>query len=481
MRKSLLLSVLILVLFIVVGCSGDKNSSNNNSNGNGSVDEDNGESEENELESMTEEDITLTYASWSHGDLNELLAERFMDIHPNITVDLVELEQDGWNDHLINLASNGELPDVFWYQGNVDIAIRNAWLGDFTEYFENDPETSTILTTLQDKGYFDDERKMAAPSKYLPYTVFLDENLFKQMNVDMPSPDWTYSEMIDLMREMTIPEEGIFGYNTLTQIFTMAPIINQDADGEFGWDGEEYDLTTEWADAMTQHAEFVRSGVHAPFADTDEAEAAFGDREIWAASTGRLAMQLDAWWTNELFSEPEFVDKGIEWVPYVVPKGDNAETEHKPAFIDFGSISSATEHPREAYELLKFFGWGKDGWEAKLEAFKTMEDEDGSLLFPFPDELPIIDDEDIWNELRSLLPDSQYYNDFLERAKEPIPLGGAAHAGFETFLDEVYFGGEYDNVEEAIIEGEVNAHDIAPDLTEKINLYKDEALEELFY
>ena len=483
-RKSLfgVLVAMFLVLFMVVGCSGDDkqsdgNASNNNNSVEGNGDNGGGESA---LDPMTEEDITLTYASFSNGELNKFLADKFMEKYPNITVELVELEQDGWNDHIMNLASTGELPDVFWYLGNVDIAVRNAWLGDFTEYFENDPESDTILTTLKDKGYFDGERKMAAPAKYLPYTVFLDENLFNKMNVDMPSPDWTYSEMLDLMREMTIPEEGIFGYNTFTQIFTMAPIINKDADGEFGWDGESYDLTGDWADATTQHGEFVRSGVHAPFFDTDEAEAAFGDRELWAGSSGKVAMQLDAWWTNGLFAEPEFVDKGIKWVPYTVPKGDNAETEHKPAFVDFGSISLATDYPREAYELLKFFGWGKDGWEAKLEAFKTMETEDGEPMFPFPDELPIINDEEIWSELRTLLPDSHYYDDFLERAKEPIPLGGAAAPGFQTFLDEVYFGGEYGNVEEAIINGEVNAHDLAPNSTEKANEFRREALDELF-
>lgn len=89
-------------------------------------------------------------------------------------------------------------------------------------------------------------------------------------------------------------------------------------------DGEKYDLTGDWADAAMQHAEYVRSGVHAPFFDSDEAEAAFGDRLLWAASTGRVAMQLDAWWTLNLFAQPEFVDKGIKWVPYPVPKGDNA-------------------------------------------------------------------------------------------------------------------------------------------------------------
>lgn len=479
-KKSMfsLFFVLLLTLLVAVGCSNDKNETNGKDD---SSSKDPGKTqEEAELPPMTEEEITLSYASWANSELNQFLADKFMEKYPNIKVELVQLDQDGWNDHLTNLASTGELPDVYWYLGNVDVPIRNGWLGEITEYFESDPESDHVLTTLKDAGYFDGERKLAAPAQYLPYTIFLEENLFKKMNVDMPSPDWTYSEMIDLMKEMTIPEEGIFGYNTFTKLVTMAPIVNQDGTGEFGWDGESYDLTKDWAEATNQHAEFVRSGVHAPLFDTDEAEAAFGDRLLWAANTGRLAMQLDAWWTIDLFSQPEFVDKGLNWVPYVVPKGDNAETQHKPAFIDFGAISSATEHPREAYELLKFFGWGKDGWEAKIEAFKTLENEDGSKTFKNPYGLPIIDNQEIWDEIAALLPDSHYYTDFLERAKEPIPLGGAAAPGFQTFLDEVYFGGEYGDVEAAIINGDVNSHDIAQELTDKINQYRQDALDDLF-
>ena len=215
-RKSLagLVFVLLLMLLLVVGCSNDEKPS-------GGEKEDDKVTEEGakelSLEPMTTEDITLTYASWANGALNQELANKFMELYPNITVELVQLEQEGWNDHLTNLASTGELPDVFWYLGNVDIAVRNSWLGDMTEYFENDPESETVLSTLKDQGYFDGERKLAAPVAYQPYTIFLDENLFNKMNKDMPSADWTYSEMIDLMKEMTVPEQGIYGYNSYTK------------------------------------------------------------------------------------------------------------------------------------------------------------------------------------------------------------------------------------------------------------------------
>lgn len=433
-----------------------------------------------ELASMTEEEITLRFASWENPELQQHLAKDFMEKYPNITVELVTVDQENWNDGLTNLANTGSLPDVFWYQGNVDVPIVNGWLGDMTEQWEADPESAEVLTTLQETGYIDNERKMAAAVFYQPFTVFLDENVFNKLNVEMPSQDWKYSEMIDLMKKMTVPEQEIFGYNDYTKLVTMGPIVQADAIGEFGWDGEKFDMTTYWAESMTQQAELVRTGVHAPFFDTDEAEAAFGDRLLWAASTGRIAMQLDAWWTKDLFATDEFVDKGIKWVPYPVPQGDNATTSNKPGFVDFGSVSSATEYPREAYELLKFMGWGKDGWNSRLEAYKTLTNDDGSKLFTYPSGLPLTQDQAIWDAVAAELPDNDYYKNYLEYVKEPIPLGGAVIPGFQTFLEEVYFGGEYGDVEAAIIAGTVNASDIAAELTEKLNQYYEEAMAEIF-
>ena len=469
-----LVSSLALATLVITGCGKSGNDT-------GSSEEKGGAKETTEtLADMTDEDITLTFASWENPDLQKHLADEFMEKYPNIKVELVTVDQENWNDGLSNLANSGQLPDVYWYQGNVDIPIVNGWLGDMTEYWEADPESKEVLNSLQQTGYINNEQKMAAAVFYQPYTVFLDKNVFNKLNVDMPDADWTYSEMIDLMKKMTVPEQEIYGYNDFTKLVTMAPIVQQDALGEFGWDGEKFDLTKDWADAMTTQAEFVRSGVHAPYFDSDEAEAAFGDRTLWAASTGRIAMQLDAWWTKDLFATDEFVDKGIEWVPYPVPQGDSKDTTHKPGFIDFGSFNSATEHPREAYELLKWMGWGKEGYQSRLEAYKTLTNEDGSQMFTYPNGLPLTQDQEIWDAVATELPDSDYYKNFLELVKEPVPLGGAVIPGFQTFLDEIYFGGEYGDVEQAIIQGEVNASDIAADLTEKLNQYHEDAMNEIF-
>lgn len=478
MKKLLLV---LLTLLMVVGCS------------KGSEGQKDGESFD-ELPAMTEDEITITVATWQQESLKNALKDGFEDKYPNITIEFVDVDGDAWMDSLTNLASAGNLPDVFWYQSDVDVPIRNGWLGDLTPYWNADPETEDVLDTLKDQGVFPmtdgSEKKLAAASAYQPFTIFLDENLFKRFNKEMPSSDWKWSEMISLMKEMTIPESGIFGYNTYTLPLTMSPIVNGDAVGEFGWDGEKYDLTGYWAESLQKHAEYVQTGVHAPFFDTDEAEAAFGDRLLWAASTGKVAMQLDAWWTKTLFSTPEFVDKGIKWVPYPVPKGDNAKTLNKPAFIDFGSISPTTEYPREAYEVLKWFGWGSEGWKVKLDHFANAILENGEKEFPFPDGLPLVKNSAVWDEVldqisAKLREDGNedqihYYSDFLDNAKFPIPLGGASHPGFQTFLIEQYFEGEYGNVEAEVIEGNLRAADIAKDLTDKLNQIREETLAELF-
>ena len=125
-------------------------------------------------------------------------------------------------------------------------------------------------------------------------------------------------------------------------------------------------------------------------------------------------------------------------------------------------------------------GWGSDGWNARIEAFDTLTNDDGSLMFEMPAGLPLVQNQALWDEVAARLPQDDYYTAYLERVKEPVPLGGAVIPGFQTWLEEVYFGGEYGDVENAAINGEVNPADIAPELTELLNQYHFDALDEIF-
>lgn len=423
------------------------------------------------LPPMTTEEITLTYASWDNPVMMEFMAERFMERYPNITVEVVHLSLDDYNEALFNLASAGQLPDVFWYLGDIATPLENQWLRDFSEFFDVDLESKYMPDSLKDAGMIGDKR-VSAPSKVLPFAIFLDQALFERLNVEMPSVDWTYNEMIELAKQMTLPEQQIFGMNMFTHLITIAPIVNQDAIGEFGWNGESFDFS-EFAAAYEQQRKFARTNVFPPPFGSEAAAAAFGDAEIWSASTGQLAMQVDAIWTANLFEEPEFKNKGIDFVIYPVPRGDDAITENKPAYVDFGGISSITPHPREAYELLKWMGWGTEGWMHKIEGYATLENSDGSLVFAYPDGVPILNNEEIWDAYQTLVPQTDYWMGFLDSVRSPVAMGSSYIPGFQSFLNWM---GEQD-IWGQLDRDEVNIFDIQDHITENANRFVQEAME----
>jgi multiple sugar transport system substrate-binding protein len=429
------------------------------------------------LPDMTTEEITLSYASWENTFLNEYLAQKFMEKYPNIKVELVPLALDGYNDSLLNLSSSGELPDAFWVLGECDFAIQNGLLGDMTEYWENDPEHENVLTTINDGkfGYYGTDKKWATPVKYMPDAVYANMTVFEDLNVDMPSTEWTWDQMIDSVKQMTVPEKGYYGYNDYRTIVTWYPIASSDTVwGEFGWDGTKFDMSS-WAVGLNQQAELMNGKYHAPLFDTDEAEAAFGDRTMWAAYSGKVAYQFDAWWTyNNLFSTQEYLDLGLKYVPYMIPRAEGTSSKHMVGTMDFGGISSNTEHPREAYELLKFMTWGQEGWANRIEGYKTLTDDAGKAISE--DCLPLTLDQGTWDAVAQFYPTGDderapYFEAFFANCKEPIPYGGTIIPGFGTFIAEAYAG-----VEDSVINGGVNAQDIQADLTEKLNAAHEEAM-----
>ena len=434
-------------------------------------------------EMNTTDQIHLTYATWDDWEMADYLAAKFTEKYPNIEVEIVKIPIDGYNDALLALASSGQLPDAYMYLSNVDMPTANGWLCDITEYWDNDPEADKFLSSIKESGRLDGERVFVVAGEYLPMCVYIDKAVFDKLNVPMPDSNWTYEEMLALMKSMTRPEEGIYGYNSFFGIISFAPVSLNDSICEFGWDGSNYKFDGAWATALNTEAEFRRLGYRA-MQGTEEWGAASGDIDMWPGASGRVAMQHDAWWTmNNIYTKSEAIEKGIEMIPYVLPRGANSKTDHKLAFLDYAAISSATDYPREAYEMLKFLTWGTDGWYERIEAFKTLTNEAGDKIYEVPNCLPLIDDDALWAEYRKLYPPASYYDDFFAHAKEPIGFGGTIIPGFVKFLNEIYQNGDYNgypNVEDAVFNGAIDANDVAADLNKKGREYYEAALETFY-
>lgn len=448
--------------------------------------------EETGLPPMTTDEITLTYVHFDNETLVPYLAEKFMEKYPNIKVETqYYVADDEYNNTILNMVNNQETPDCLMILGNCDFALSNQILGDMTEYWEADPENQNILPTINEAkmGYYGTDTKYATPMKFFPDAIYADMSVFEKLNVEMPSTDWSWDEMITAIKAVTSPNDGIYGFNQFHSLVTYYPVAaDPSCIGEFGWDGKSFHMEN-WAKGVNQWAELVNGKFHAPYFDTDEMEAWTGDRTSWAGSTGKIGFQLDTWWTYlNLFDTDEYKEKGIEFVPYTTPVVEGSGSKNVFGVLDFGGISSGTEHPREAYELLKWMGWGVEGWKHKVEAYKTLKAADETPIYRQSMPLPITLDEEVWNGMKEFYPSTEhenpteedkkygpYFDAFFEKCIHVIPFGDTQIPGFVNFI-----AGAYTGIEDSVrLEGK-NATDYIADLEEKANQYNKEAMQECF-
>jgi len=428
---------------------------------------------------LTVDDVTVTFGTWYDFELARYVADRFTDRHPNIQIEIVETPSTVYHmDNLLTMAAAQSLPDTFAFT-NLDVPVNNGWLLDFTDYWFNDPDSTMLLDSLHDHVLIDG-RAMRLPEAVFPQVIYLDRNIFNLLNEPMPPLDWVWEDMINLISHMSRVDMGIFGFDQLIGPATWAPIVLNDALSEFGWDGQSYNMY-EWARYMNLEAQWERLSYRA-LSDTDAWEAITGDRHLWPGSSGRVAMQMDAIWTfNSRYIREHYRERNILMVPYAIPMGANAQTNRRPAFIDFAGISATTNHPREAYEALKWMTFHTDAWHYRNIITPQLVTPAGEQIFRTPNRFPLTNDETVWADFRTLFPmDEPAWDHFLAVSREPVPLGGQGILGFAEWYNSQHVYGNFNGVtgiSNAIRGGVVDAFDVVQQMEETGRQYHERAID----
>lgn len=445
--------------------------------------------DESGLPAMTTENITLTYMNFDSDVLTQELAKKFMEKYPNITVESTYVVVGDYETTLTNLIAAGTMPDCLMF-GNCDYALSNKLLLDITEYWDADPENQNLMPTINELavGRYDSGRQWGAPIKFFPNAVYIDRTAMETLNLPMPDTNWTWSEMIDLIKKATdLTQEpayyGVGGNVRLDSLYGIA--ASQDIKGEFGWDGTGFDLSI-WAVGEQEQADLKLNHYYAPQRDTIDMLNWMGDSTVWEGATGRVALMAESYWTYmNLWNTEEYTnDLNIHYVPYPVPSVEEIDGVHNAvATIDMGGVSSATEHPREAYELLKFMGWGVDGWKAKLEIYhdESITNASGQPLIRDAMPVPITLNEEVWADYRTLYPtdevDGPYWDRYFASITRPVPFGWMSIAGYWNFCND-YFNKI--GIHSRVDTGKAKAADYADEATEQANQFHKEAMKEYF-
>ena len=487
MRKKLVAMMLAASMTIgLVGCGGGGNSGPTDTNI-----EITNEVEEVEIDGityskakdLTKDDIELVYFHFDQDETVQYLAERFMKIYPNIKVRPVYENVATYNDTLLTLVSDSNTPDVIMYS-DVDFALSNSLLADITDLWNSDPETQEVADTINDCGIgcFGTERRFAVPVKFFPGVMYIDLNVLKKLNVEAPSRNWTWDDMIQLIRDCTVDNGdgmqyyGCGYYNRLDSYYGIAAA--QTVQGEFGFDGKKFDLSA-WAIGEQQFAELKQGNYIAPLQNTVAMETWMGDFEGWCGASSHVALFTEAFWTYQgTWATENWKQYNMDIIPYVVPavsEEDASSEHHSIATIDFGGLTTACQYPREAYELLKFMSFGKDGWKTRIQLYNNEEIVNSSKLALKYDVMPapITKNEEVWDQYIEMyckgLDDEHigYWKEYFASCLQPIPYGWTSIAGYWNYCDE-YFN-------------KIGIHDLVDGGTDKAADYVDEATEKANY
>lgn len=416
------------------------------------------------LEPLTTDEITLRYACWGQAEAGEpevlqALIAQFEEAHPNIHVEFVPIDQGTWDAGLTNLASQGQLPDVFWVF-SVSAAVSNEWALDLTEFYEKDPDAQELYPTMVSSSKISG-KNYSYPAVLFPHMVFMNKTLFDKYNVDLPSTDWTWDDYFDLAEELSHPEEFYFGVSNPLYVDLFPAAINGNQ-GKFGWDGEAYHFDDAWVEAVETRAEVINNKI-CEWMSAEDKEAVLGDPGAWPPGKGRTAMHIDWPWTMAMFNTTVKEETGCEFVYYPLPMG---EGKGELAIVDNGIIAASTEHPREAWELAKWMSWGPMAALKRQETYR-------SLGYPVS-RMPVVSTPEVWQDLVDNADDTikGFYEAVLTRGVNFVPSNWPVCPGWGEI--EAYYNSN--DINGKILRGELSAADVAAELEEVANRGRDNYL-----
>jgi len=468
--------VFALIFTIVAGCSGknepsggDKKDTTAETGKEESKDTQEQPKEEDksaEKPAWQTEKITLKFASWEDKTMESELMKAFMEKYPNITVVKDESINWPWTDALTNAASAGNLPDVFWLE-NVPVGVENDWLLDLAPYWDADPETKMIYPNIAKTSVYNGKR-LASPTFQFIMGVFLNKTLFQKANIELPPYNWTIDQMIELAKKISNPKDHIYGLGGAWGNLAFNehwPMANDETIGYNTFDGEKFHFTNpDWIEGYNKKIEMRKLKVEEKMTG-EEKKKVFGDENAWPTQKGNVAMAIDGSWNiNGLINEMKKNGTAdVEFYPY--PGGKAGQ--HMPVILDYIGVSSTTEHPEAAYELMKFMTWGKDGWLKRLELNKA-----NNITI---DKFPVSDNPDIWTQLEGMLS--------TEGVKAAVKLFPKAVPDFNKTLpgwrDFNVWANDEQKIFEKIDKGEFTPADKAKELEDKANEFIQQAREKI--
>ncbi len=310
---------------------------------------------------LADDRVTLTWYVWDNaGQWENQMIQAFQSTHPTITIELMVVPLDEFHLRLNGMWLQGNPPDVWSPNHSINgfkHALVKGWLADLTPFINgSNPLDLGDFFTESIAMHTVDGKIYGLPIYSGVSFVFYNKDMFDAAGIAYPptdwdDPTWTWDAMvskaISLTKNYGDPERVQYGVVAVIQgTWDVYPWLwGQDlyppSAYQTGFATESY-LDTPTATLAYQARQDLICKHHV---SPSPEEAPWG--EYGWFSNNRAAMIATGFWGLWVFQ-----DVGFDWGFAALPKG--APGAKGATYTDPWAMSSATEHPDEAWEFIKF-------------------------------------------------------------------------------------------------------------------------------
>jgi multiple sugar transport system substrate-binding protein len=299
------------------------------------------------------EPVVVTFASWVHSggedDIWEILAARFHELHPNITIEFQDVPFEEMHDKLLTQIAANNPPDTAYVDASTvgEFAQRGA-LVNMDEYISksNIIDVSDYVPAFLTAAKFE-ESMYGLPIDGESTGLFYRTDRFEEAGLDPNKPPTTWAEFEEYAAKLTdtannkygtivfATEAGYYFYPWLWQ--AGGSVLNPDDPNDVIFDSE----------AGQKAANFYVNLVK--YAPADFLNSNSWDGRV-AFANGDVAMYVaGAWFAGTLLSE--FPDATGKWNTAPLPMDEKCATT---IASDDLVVFSGSKNPEAAYKWIEF-------------------------------------------------------------------------------------------------------------------------------
>lgn len=318
---------------------------------------------------FADEEVTLRFAWWGSQDRHDRtmkVIELFEEKYPNIKVQPEFIGWSGYFDRVNTQMAGGNLPDIIQHvRKNMSGYIKGDYLLDLTPYMENGTlDVSNIPESLLAMGEVNGKLFGMATGVNAP-AVYYDKELFDAAGIDYPTPDRTWEDEVELLKEINQKTNRLGAANLTSQTDLNGFIVWTRQHGASLYNAEGtalgYDDDSLYVEFMEITLDALDSG--ATWSPPERAENASNGVEQDPITT-REAGMANIYWSNQLGALVNSTGKMLGVT--TMPRAKNQVVEGrymKPAMLL--TAAANTEYPEEVITFINF-------WIHDIEAGKIL-------------------------------------------------------------------------------------------------------------